>query len=203
MNGRRSHRRFAVASSAEAILRALRDVVLEWAGGDEIVAISRNAEIIGEHLTLEIFGKNNRLAYEVRVVESRPVVIDGNVRHRLRLEELPVAGNRVPPAGTAIGALGVLTKEIHGRLVNCSASGCLIESPVRLDIGTVVALRLFIDGREFSDDVQIVRCRSIAGAGSTYHLGARYLWSSLPDRGSLRLATHYLAVADSDDIQMN
>jgi hypothetical protein len=111
--------------------------------------------------------------------------------------------DRAKQLGAIFGALGVLTREIHVRVVNCSASGCLIESHVRLDPGTVVALRLFIDGRAFADDVQVVRCRTIEGAGSIYHVGLQYLWSTPLSRDSLRLATQQLAAAGGDEILLS
>ena len=203
MNGRRSHRRFAIASSAEAVLRVLRDVILERADGDEIAVISRDAGVVGEHQTLEIVGMDSRLTYGVRVVESRPVVVDGNVRHRLRLEELVTAVDRIGTLGAIFGTLGVLMREFHVRVVNCSASGCLVESHVRLDLGTVLALRLFINGRAFTDDVQVVRCRPIEGAGSLSHIGLRYLWSAPPGEDSLRLATQHLVGVGADEIRLS
>jgi len=93
-------------------------------------------------------------------------------------------------------ALGVLTRELPVRVINCSLSGCLIEITVRLEIGTVGSLRVFIDGREFVDPVQVVRCHRIEGGGTRYHVGARFLWIAAPEEGSLRVAVRYL-VANS------
>ena len=51
------------------------------------------------------------LALRVRVIESRPVIIDGSVRHRIRLElveapaEMPVASALPEDAGTVAEAL--------------------------------------------------------------------------------------------------
>jgi hypothetical protein len=222
MNGRRSHSRFTIAASAEAVLHVLRDVILERVYPTEIIALSRDAGVLGEQLKLDVAGNGTHYTEDVRIVESRPVVVDGNVRHRLRLaaqsqaaqtaqgqspaqlaQEGPVGrAGQERPVGTIPGALGVLTREIRVRFVNSSASGCLIESHVRLDAGTVVALRLFIEGREFVDDVQVVRCQAVEGAGSMFHLGAKYLWVAPPDSGSLRLATQHLAGASGDEIEI-
>lgn len=73
--------------------------------------------------------------------------------------------------------LGVLTRECHIRVLNCSVSGCLIETNCRLDVGAVASIRVVWNGRELFDDVQVVRCQSIAGAGALYHVGARFLWT--------------------------
>jgi hypothetical protein len=91
--------------------------------------------------------------------------------------------------------LGVLTRERSIRLLDCSVSGCLLETDRRLDIGAIASLRVMIDGRELVDDVQIVRCQSIAGAGALFHVGAQFLWTHPLHEHSLRAA---LRVSMSD-----
>jgi hypothetical protein len=90
----------------------------------------------------------------------------------------------VPPAER----LGVITRLCRMRVLNCSASGCLIETDRRFDVGAVASIRVVIDGCELADEVQIVRCQPIAGAGSVYHVGARFLWTRPPGTTSLRTA---------------
>lgn len=82
--------------------------------------------------------------------------------------------------------LGVLTRERHVRLLNCSVSGCLIETNCRVQVGAIASIRVVIEGRELSDDVQIVRCQPIAGAGDTFHVGAQFLWTKPLESTSLR-----------------
>jgi hypothetical protein len=82
--------------------------------------------------------------------------------------------------------LGVLTRERQVRLLNCSVSGCLIETNHRFQVGAIASIRVVVDGRELSDDVQIVRCQPIAGAGDTYHVGAQFLWTQPLEKTSLR-----------------
>ncbi len=89
-------------------------------------------------------------------------------------------------------ALGVLTRELSVRVINCSLSGCLIESRVCLEIGTVGSLRVFVNGHELVDPMQVVRCHRIEGGGARYHIGARFLWIAAPEEGSLRVAVRYL-----------
>ena len=84
--------------------------------------------------------------------------------------------------------LGVLTRERHVRLLNCSVSGCLLETNCRVPVGAIASIRVTIEGRELTDDVQIVRCQPIAGAGDTYHVGAQFLWTQPLVRQSLRSA---------------
>src|SRR5438477_7965283 len=83
-------------------------------------------------------------------------------------------------------ALGVLGKELRVRVLNCSPSGCLVETSSRLEVGTIASLRLSLQGDEFADDVQVVRCQQIEGAGSVFHVGAQFLWTGMPHEQSLR-----------------
>jgi hypothetical protein len=85
-----------------------------------------------------------------------------------------------------VDRLGVMTRERHVRLLNCSVSGCLLETHYRLQVGAIASVRVVIEGREFSDDIQVVRCQPIAGAGDTYHVGAQFLWTHPMDNRSLR-----------------
>ena len=84
--------------------------------------------------------------------------------------------------------LGVLTREFRVRILNCSSSGCLVETNTRLEVGTIGSLRLAIAGDEFVDDVLVVRCQGIEGAGSVYHVGAKFLWIDPPSHRTLRSA---------------
>jgi hypothetical protein len=84
--------------------------------------------------------------------------------------------------------LGVLTRERRVRLLNCSVSGCLLETNCRLPVGVIASIRVTVEGRELTDDVQIVRCQPIAGAGDTYHVGAQFLWTQPLLSQSLRRA---------------
>jgi hypothetical protein len=88
----------------------------------------------------------------------------------------------------AVDQLGVLTRERQVRLLNCSVSGCLLETNTRVPVGAIASIRITIDGRELSDDVQIVRCQPIAGAGEKYHVGAQFLWTRPLVKQSLRSA---------------
>lgn len=97
--------------------------------------------------------------------------------------------------------LGVLTRLCHMRVLNCSVSGCLIETNCRIDVGTIASIRIVLDGRELVDDVQIVRCQLIAGAGSVYHIGAQFLWTHAPDARSLRAALWKLPGAATLDVR--
>jgi hypothetical protein len=98
----------------------------------------------------------------------------------------------IEAAHTSIGPVtarvGILTREFHVRILNYSPSGCLVETNAHVPPGTIGSLRFVIDGHEFVDDVQVVRCQLIEGAGSLYQLGARFLWSASPGKDTLRRA---------------
>jgi hypothetical protein len=66
-------------------VRVLRDVVIERMQHRELVAISQTPAVIGEELLLELFSGSGCLELKVSVLDSRPIVISGSMRHRLRL----------------------------------------------------------------------------------------------------------------------
>ena len=104
MSGRRSHPRFVVATPWDGAMRVLRDVVVNRTQSDEFLAVSHNAGVLGEEMSLDLIGAGASLALKVQVLDSRPVIIDGSVRHRIRLRllhaELPA---EVSSAAAAAG----------------------------------------------------------------------------------------------------
>lgn len=80
----------------------------------------------------------------------------------------------------------VLGREVGVRLVDISASGCLLESDSRLLIGTTGSLRVLYDGAVYMDDVRIIRCRECEGSSRLYQFGAEFLWTNSPRDQSLR-----------------
>lgn len=91
MSGRRSHPRFAVATPWDGAMRVLRDVVVDRVDREELLAISHAPAIAGEDMSLDLVGAGRAIELRVRVLESRPVIIDGAVRHRIRLAVLQSA----------------------------------------------------------------------------------------------------------------
>ena len=61
--------------------------------------------------------------------------------------------------------VGVLARQIPTRLIEISQSGCLLESGLRIEEGTVGALRLEVRGHAYSEDVRATRCVAIEGSG--------------------------------------
>ena len=84
MSGRRSHQRFAVLAPPEGILRVMGDVVVQSITPEEVVLVSRQPGIPGETVSLRSPNGAETLI-TAQVLESQPIVVDGNVRHQLRL----------------------------------------------------------------------------------------------------------------------
>jgi hypothetical protein len=94
--------------------------------------------------------------------------------------------NRRSDANRDVRELGALIEDIRVRVVNCSATGCLLETDKRLAEGTVATLQLSLAGRTFSDLVSVVRCEPVDRRTDLYHVGAHFLQTALADASSLR-----------------
>ena len=69
-------------------MRMLRDVIVQPNGDDEWIAISREAASVGETMLLDVFDPDDgelQRRFTVCVIESQPIIVDGDVRHRVRL----------------------------------------------------------------------------------------------------------------------
>lgn len=97
MSGRRSHPRFELSSPWDGALRMLQDVAVERTTEDELLAVSDVPGSTGEEMSLELLGGGTGVLLKVRVIESRPVIVNGRLRHRLRLAILS-AGDRGDPS---------------------------------------------------------------------------------------------------------
>lgn len=94
-------------------MRVLRDVIISRAEGDEVHAVSQVAAVVGEEMTLDVIGAGAAMKLKVRVIESRPLMVQGVVRHQVKLAMVgrtvdePVAEPRV--IETTAPMIGVLT----------------------------------------------------------------------------------------------
>jgi hypothetical protein len=86
MLGRRSYARVMIADGAEGVLRLARDIGLHQRHDGDWTAISREAGVLGEIVLIDQVDEG--VTVVARVVESKPIVIDGAVRHRLWLRKL-------------------------------------------------------------------------------------------------------------------
>jgi hypothetical protein len=92
--------------------------------------------------------------------------------------------------------VGALSRDVSVWILNISASGCLLESGYRVEVGTTGVLSMMRDGQDYSDEIQINRCSPVAGSSGRYLLGAQFLWTSIPGERSLRLVTRKLNLQD-------
>lgn len=81
--------------------------------------------------------------------------------------------------------LGVIVREIPVTVLNVSASGCLLESRVRIEPGATGALRVSLGDREYRDEIRIARCNVIEGSAA-YRVGAEFLLARPPGAQSFR-----------------
>ena len=88
MSGRRRHERFAMGGRWEGSLRLRRDVAIENGVDGSLAVISDVPGVADEILTLDLTGTRTSESLTVQVLESRPIVVDGAVRHSLRLAVL-------------------------------------------------------------------------------------------------------------------
>ena len=75
----------------EGVLQVLRDVIVHRNGDQEWIAIGREPAAVGEILMLDVDEGDVLRRLTMCVIESQPVIVDGDMRHRIRLQsdELP------------------------------------------------------------------------------------------------------------------
>ena len=85
MGDRRRHARYQLCNAWEGALQLMEDVVVERSHEREIWVLAGSPARRDEVLTLDILGDGGSLLLTVKVIESEPVLVDTNVRHRIRL----------------------------------------------------------------------------------------------------------------------
>ena len=85
MAGRRRDQRFLLSVPWEGALRLPTDVVIERCTDDEVWVLSPTPAHRDELMTLDTTAAGAAETLSVRVAGSVPVLVDGVVRHRLRL----------------------------------------------------------------------------------------------------------------------
>ena len=96
MSGRRSHQRFEVSPSSPGTLRVNRDIVVQRAATDELQVLSREPGVRDESMFVQFPDDDSGAAVRVRVIDSKPVVVQGAVRHLLRLHVIGAGTDPVP-----------------------------------------------------------------------------------------------------------
>lgn len=98
-------------------MRVLRDVVINRTDGNEVHAVSQVPAVVGEEMTLDVMGAGDVMALKVRVVESKPLIVQGVVRHQVKLamvtrDDEAAAGERqreVETVEQTVGAVGAMS----------------------------------------------------------------------------------------------
>jgi hypothetical protein len=92
VSGRRRHSRFVTLAAWNGRMRIGRDVSIAAAhSGGELAVDSDVPAMVDEEFTLGLFGPDGRVDVRVKVIDSNPQIVDGLVRHRLRLLMLDTA----------------------------------------------------------------------------------------------------------------
>jgi len=99
MSGRRSHPRLMMARPWDGALEVLRDVVIDRIGRDELLAISSAPAVEGQEMSLDLISEDVCVATRVRVLACRPVMVNGSVKHQMRLGVVGVP--QISPASDA------------------------------------------------------------------------------------------------------
>jgi hypothetical protein len=76
---------------ADGTVRIFPEVTVQQSAGDEWIAISREFAHTGETLVLDVVVAETydgpvRHRFPVCVIDSHPVVVEGDMRHRIRLQ---------------------------------------------------------------------------------------------------------------------
>ena len=100
MSGRRTQARVNVVNSS-GVLQVSRDVVVEGIVDDAFVAVSDEPGILGDVLTIACCVNQVRQTVTVLVTASRPRLVNGVVKHELKLKradaQRAARPNTVPP----------------------------------------------------------------------------------------------------------
>jgi hypothetical protein len=91
-------------------MRVLRDVVVNRADANEVHAVSQVAAVVGEEMTLDVIGAGAAMNLKVRVIESRPLMVEGVVRHQVKLAM--VSGTEEAQMAEQPSALETLTEAV-------------------------------------------------------------------------------------------
>ena len=86
----RGYKRFRLTEATEGTMRLFPDVIVEPHGDEQWIAVGREAAVVGETLMLDIVQPDTgagelRHRLSVCVIDSCPIILDGDLRHRIRL----------------------------------------------------------------------------------------------------------------------
>lgn len=96
---------------------------------------------------------------------------------------------------TTLRRIGVIVRDIAVRVLDASASGCLVESHEPLPEGAVGMLEVTGDGGRTGEPLRIGRSTVIAGGATRFRAGAQFLPLGAPGPASVRNQLARLEVA--------
>jgi hypothetical protein len=85
MSGRRAHQRFAFVPGVSGSIHLRRPVVIISERDGEITAVATSPAVVDEEMSLDLSSRHDNATIRVRVIGSRACVIDGAVRHEIRV----------------------------------------------------------------------------------------------------------------------
>jgi hypothetical protein len=89
VSGRRIYSRYQRATPWAGQMRISRDVSVQVGGAsNEIAVLSDVPGVVDEELTLALASNAGIMDLRVKVVDSRPQIVEGVLRHRVRLQLL-------------------------------------------------------------------------------------------------------------------
>ena len=90
-------------------MRVLRDVVISRADSEAVHAVSQVPAVVGEEMTLDVMGAGAVMAMRVKVIESKPLMVQGVVRHQVKLAMVGTGADGQPreleAANEGVGAI--------------------------------------------------------------------------------------------------
>lgn len=187
---RRGARRFFVAEPAGGGLRLLQDVTIGPAADGQLTILTSDPIPRGEQMRLEIPSEDGETPTRlvVRAVECGVVVDHERLQQRVRLQVIrdPVLQTADITRSGSSGRIGALIRRIPIRLVNLSRSGCLCETPVPVQQGTVGFMDVTIGERRHTEAVRLGRLEQRQGRIWPFRVGGEFLTLGAASSGSLR-----------------
>jgi hypothetical protein len=201
MSERRSGERLLLAPPGLGTLRVRQDVEVKYLDAGIGVVITQNTIPLGERLLLEV--PDERLsrahAWLAHAVSSRVVAGEGTLRRETHLWIARRTEDVAPPPEAVASSvdrtvMGSLLRRVPVRLVQASRSGCLGESPVPVEEGTVGFIEVRASHQSHTETVRIVRTWRSVGQIWPHRVAVEFMTLTPPTPDSLRGVAALMAV---------
>ncbi len=168
MQDRRQCSRFLLTRPLDGTLSIMDDVVVERYVDGEIIVLASMAARPAESLLVDHLATDVAARVGVHVVESGPTVVDGRLRHRLRLRLDGRRANGWPRIS------GSLVRTMPARLIEVSDGGCRVETSMPVENGLSAQLEVTFGDAVMGEGLRICRCQIVPGAGPLFRVGAEF-----------------------------